>query len=91
MLHYVYVIKELLVRLADGRRVGAHSYVAARDEDRYAGKLTPEQAARYIRQGRGVSGSNREYLESTVRHLDELGIADGPVHGILEIVRRGGR
>lgn len=90
MLHYVYDIKDLMVRLADGRRVRAHTYVAARGEDRYAGQLTPEQAAHYILQGHGISGSNREYLESTVRHLDELGIADGPVHRILKIVRRGG-
>jgi len=27
---------------------------------------------------RGESGTNRAYLENTVRHLDDLGIADLP-------------
>ena len=33
-------------------------------------------------------GTNRDYLANTVAHLDELGIADGPLH---ELLRRGER
>jgi hypothetical protein len=28
------------------------------------------------------------YLENTVRHLDELGIGDGPMHRLLDMVER---
>ena len=29
-----------------------------------------------------------DYLANTVAHLDQLGITDGPLHGLLEHVRR---
>lgn len=63
-----------------GRRVRAHTYTAAHNHSQYAGKLPLETAARYIRAGVGRSGPNVEYLAQTVSHLDELGIADGPLH-----------
>ena len=34
----------------------------------------------------GGRGSGRDYLANTVRHLEELGIADGPLHRIEEKV-----
>ncbi len=64
-------------------RVMAHAYVADRGHDQYAGKLTLERAAALIAQGVGRSGANPEYLENTVRHLDELGITDGSLHRLL--------
>ena len=42
-----------------------------------------------IRQGIGIAGSNIDYLANTVCHLDELGIADGPLHRLLREVRTG--
>jgi cation transport protein ChaC len=72
---------------AGGRKVTAHTYVADRGHHQYAGKQTLRQAARLIAQGTGVGGSNRDYLESTVNHLDELGITDGPLHQLHALVR----
>ena len=91
MLHYVYDPKDVLARLPDGRKVRAHTYVVVRDSGRYAGKLTLEQSARFILQGVGISGANLEYLQSTVRHLDELGIADRPTRELWALVRRRAR
>lgn len=71
-----------------GRRVLAATYLADRSHPQYARKLTPQQTLRYILQGVGVSGSNLDYLESTVAHLDELGIADGPLHELRAMTRR---
>ena len=34
----------------------------------------------------GNRGTNRAYLENTVRHLDELGIREGHLHRILRAV-----
>ncbi len=72
---------------AEGRKVTAHTYVADRGHHQYAGKQTLQQAAALIAQGNGVGGSNRDYLESTVNHLDELGITDGPLHQLHAMVR----
>jgi cation transport protein ChaC len=43
---------------------------------RYAPDLSEEQAARMIALAEGRLGPNFEYLDSMVRHLDELGIED---------------
>jgi cation transport protein ChaC len=44
--------------------------------------------ARLIRQGVGLGGHNRDYLANTVRHLDELGIGDGPLHRLLTLIEK---
>lgn len=87
MLHYVYDPRDVFARLPDGRKVRAHTYVIVRESDRYAGKLSLEQTARFILQGHGVRGANVEYLENTARHLDELGIADRPIRALWAFVR----
>ncbi|MEE8549574.1 MAG: gamma-glutamylcyclotransferase [Alphaproteobacteria bacterium] len=72
---------------AGGRKVTAHTYVADRGHHQYAGKQTLKDAAALIAQGTGVGGSNRDYLESTVKNLDALGITDGPLHQLHALVR----
>ena len=74
----------------DGRRHPALAYVADRSHPQYAGKLAPRRIARLIVQGRGIHGSNLDYLVNTVRHIDELGIADCPLHEILRLVEKDG-
>ena len=81
----VYVPRWLWVEIP-GRRVRAAAYLVDRRHRQYAGKLSPGRTAELILQGRGAAGTNREYLENTVRHLDELGIADGALHELLRLV-----
>jgi cation transport protein ChaC len=69
-----------------GRRIVAAAYLVDRSHSQYTGKLPPERVADFIRQGRGSAGSNLDYLRNTVRHLDELGIADGPLHRLLRLI-----
>ena len=64
------------VRLEDGRRRLALTYVARRDHPQYAGALPPEELVRLVRQGFGVSGANLDYVRNTHRHLLDLGICD---------------
>jgi len=47
--------------------------------------------AELICQGHGERGACWDYLSNTVRHLDELGIKDSPMHMLLMLVemRRG--
>lgn len=80
MVTRVYMPRWVVARLADGRHVRAHTYTAAHNHTQYAGKLSLEEAAALIRKGVGRSGPNPEYLFNTIAHLDELGIADGPLH-----------
>jgi glutathione-specific gamma-glutamylcyclotransferase len=56
--------------------VMALAFVAERAHPNYAHRLPLTVQARLIRGGRGVSGANLDYLVSTVRHLDELGIRE---------------
>jgi len=66
--------------------VRAVAYVVDRKNREYMGKLSTARIVSLIRQARGVSGSNRDYLINTVRHLDELGVPDGPLHRLLRLV-----
>lgn len=74
------------VTLKDGRRVPAYVYVAKRHHPQYAGRQTPDQAADLIRRGTGSRGSSRDYLASTVAHLDALGLPDPTLRRLLRLV-----
>jgi glutathione-specific gamma-glutamylcyclotransferase len=72
----VYLEKHLTAHLPDGRRVRALGYVVDQRHEQYAGKLPVEEVLRLVRRGVGVSGANPEYVVSTYRHLEEMGVAD---------------
>jgi glutathione-specific gamma-glutamylcyclotransferase len=67
------------------RVVTAAAYVVDRLHEGYR-RLRPERIAEQILQGIGTKGTNVAYLENTVRHLDELGVADCPLHDVLRLV-----
>lgn len=67
-------------------RVSALAYVADRAHPQYSGRLEAERMVEVILRARGESGTNRAYLENTVRHLDELGVVDCPIHRLLRLV-----
>jgi len=72
------------------RVVKAVAYVVDRRHESYR-RLPSERVAEQILRGVGSAGTNVTYLENTVRHLDELGVGDGPLHALLRLVaaRRG--
>ncbi len=84
MITRVYVPRRLVAR-CEGRRLAAQSFVVNRRHPQYAAGLRMAETAALIRQGVGVSGSCVDYLASTIEHLDALGIADGPLHRLLEM------
>jgi cation transport protein ChaC len=67
------------VRLADGETAEALFYVVDRKHIQYAGRLSLEQQLHHVRQGHGQSGACSDYVISTLDHLRELGIRDGPL------------
>jgi len=68
--------------------IRALTFVVDRKHPRYAGKLPTAEVVRRIAEAEGLIGSNRQYLYKTVEHLDQLGIADGPMHALAREVRR---
>jgi cation transport protein ChaC len=82
----VYRRRHLRVRTTNGT-VMAWCYVVRRDHEQYAGRLEVEQSVELIRQGYGVSGHCRDYVLSTVGHLEELGVVDGPLHVLARRLR----
>jgi len=87
MISGVYEPRWVTVETPEGR-VRAVAYLADRAHEQYAGKLPEAELVRLILQGVGSAGSNLDYIENTVRHLDELGIAEGALHRLLRAVEK---
>lgn len=81
----IYICRRVRV-VVDGARPDAYALVVDRDNPLYSGGMTADGIARRIVRCTGGRGANRDYLANTVYHLDELGIADGPMHRLLERV-----
>jgi cation transport protein ChaC len=71
----VYERRRLPITTAQGRAL-AWCYVVRRDHEQYAGRLAEDQLLALIRDSQGVSGHNRDYILSTVGHLEEMGVLD---------------
>lgn len=69
------------------RSVAAITWVINPAGERYAGKLPVGTIARHLATAAGRLGSNRDYLESAIAHLDELGIRERRLHRIRDAVR----
>jgi cation transport protein ChaC len=74
------------VCLADGSRITALCYVVDRSHHQYSGVLALEEQHRLVRQGQGRSGANIDYVLNTVRHLEELGIADARLAALARLL-----
>ncbi len=72
----VYVEEVRTLHLADGRTVQALVYLADRAHRQFAGKLPLARSIELVRQGKGATGSNIDYVRNTVAHLRELGLRD---------------
>ena len=74
------VYRELFHGIAlDGkpeRRVDALVYAVDRGHPQYAGRLTHDRQLQIVRQARGRSGNNRDYVLETAKALDALNIVD---------------
>ena len=78
----VYDIRFLPVRTACGSR-RAFAFTVRRDHADYAGRLSPEDAARIIAGAAGRRGACRDYLADTVNHLAGLGITDASLQRLV--------
>jgi cation transport protein ChaC len=62
------------------QRISALAYVVDRGHVQYAGRLALADQLRYVRQGHGRSGNNRDYVLSTVKSIEAQGFRDAPLH-----------
>jgi glutathione-specific gamma-glutamylcyclotransferase len=79
----VYQRRRLPVTTAHGR-FPAWCYVVHQDHVQYAGKLAEDRVIELVLHGVGRSGRCRDYVISTVSHLKQMGIADGPLHALAK-------
>ena len=70
----------------DDGTIPAITFLMNRDYERYVRGLSAEQTAQLIATAEGPLGRCSEYLEKTVIALDQLGIADGPMHRLWDRV-----
>jgi len=68
-------------------RISAMAYVVDRGHVQYAGRLTLAEQVRYVRQGHGRSGNNRDYVLSTVKSIEAQGLRDRQLHQLAELLR----
>jgi len=71
----------------ESRKASALAFIADSGHEAYAGRLAPDHVAATIAKCSGAGGANIEYLENTLRHLDELGLREGRLHALLCAVR----
>ena len=69
---------------ATRRRVNALCYVVDRRHPQYAGRLTLAEQLHLVRQGRGHSGPNRDYVLATVAEIEQQGCRDAELHLLAE-------
>ncbi len=82
-----YVEARVLVRLADGRRVDALTFLSDKAHPQWAGALSLERQAELIGGARGLSGRNVDYLADLVQHLRAEGVRDRSMETLLTMVQ----
>jgi len=70
--------------------VRALTYVVDREHRQYAGSLPPEAILHHVRNSRGQSGANADYVVSTARHLRSLGFRDPVLEKLAAALLAGG-
>ncbi len=83
----VYKERVVPIRLADGRRSKAVTYVVDRGHPQYAPGLASDAAARIVANAVGQSGHNADYVLNSVAHFRTLGIRDAWMEDVADKLR----
>src|SRR6202790_4596868 len=68
------------------QRVSALAYVVDRGHVQYAGRLSPAEQLRFVLQGHGRSGNNRDYVLSTAKSIEAQGFRDEQLHQLASML-----
>ena len=77
---YREVMRSVWLENEGSERVSALAYVVDRGHVQYAGRLTLAEQLRYVQQGHGRSGNNRDYVLATVKSIEAQGFRDPQLH-----------
>ena len=83
-----YIEARRRVRLEDGRRVEALTFLSDIGHPQWAGVLGLDRQAELIAGATGLSGRNVDYLRDLVDHLQEMGVRDAAMERLLGMVER---
>ena len=83
---YREVMRSLWLENEARQRVSALAYVVDRGHVQYAGRLSPAEQLRYVLQGHGRSGNNRDYVLSTVKSIEAQGFRDQQLHQLAAML-----
>jgi cation transport protein ChaC len=75
---------ELLSAHLSSAPSSAVAYVVDRTHTQYAGKLPREDLFRLVKESRGRSGANAEYILNTVAHMRAVGIRDATLEWLAD-------
>ena len=67
-------------------RISALTYVVDRGHVQYAGRLSLIEQLRYVQQGHGRSGNNRDYVLATVKSIEAQGFRDAQLHQLAALL-----
>lgn len=79
-------VRSAITILGNEEKVKALFFIVDRKHHQYAGKIDFATQVEMIANGVGQSGKNPEYLENTVRHMQEIGIEDKELALLWEAV-----
>jgi cation transport protein ChaC len=80
-------VRPIWLRHRPEQRVPALCYLVDRGHVQYAGRLSLEQQLHHVRQGRGRSGANRDYVIATIAALEQLGYRESRLHLLADRLR----
>jgi glutathione-specific gamma-glutamylcyclotransferase len=83
---YREAIRPIWLRRRSEERVAALCYLVDRGHPQYAGRLALAQQLHHVCQGRGVSGTNRDYVVATVAALEQLGYRETQLHQLARLL-----
>jgi glutathione-specific gamma-glutamylcyclotransferase len=81
-----YIEARRSIRLEDGRRVEALTFLSDVRHPQWAGALSLERQAELIAGATGLSGRNVDYLRDLVEHLREMSVRDPAMEKLLGLV-----
>ena len=84
----VYREVKSIIRLDNGRKVKALSFVADEGHAQFAGGLSIEEQLALVHGSEGNTGSNRDYIFNTMEHLSRLGISDQRLTDICRLLEK---
>ena len=77
---YREVMRSVWLENESRQRASALAYVVDRGHVQYAGRLSLTEQLRYVQQGHGRSGNNRDYVLATVKSIELQGFRDPQLH-----------